>query len=152
MKNHGVFEKPVEGQYNQSRVFPLVGLKPQAGNYQHTHKKRKIRVHHTCLFYFDYIFCRLKNSIDQVFHHQKGFIWGKRKGCNPVYADMASHMHTLACLPRWRGIYIIEWKRKLMEGDIRTTEPQSSSCRAFSSRVLMITQSRITSISPSSSH
>lgn len=45
---------------------------------------------------------------------------GKRKDCNPAYADMASHMRTLACVPSWRGI--VGGKRKLVEGEVGTIE------------------------------
>lgn len=48
--------------------------------------------------------CRLKNNIHQVFRHQKGFIWEREKGCNPVHADMASYEHTLVSVPRQKGI------------------------------------------------
>lgn len=35
---------------------------------------------------------------------KKDFFGEKEKGCNPVPADIASYMHILASVPRWKGI------------------------------------------------
>lgn len=46
--------------------------------------------------------------------------FGKKKGCNLVYANMASLVYTLACIQD-RGVFIAG-KRKLMEEEVRTKE------------------------------
>lgn len=73
---------------------------------------------------------------------------GKRKGCNPVHVDMASHIHTLGCVPRWRGIY-------RLEKEVRTIAfiiTDSCSCWVPTCRILTIMQNVRTPMSPSSSY
>lgn len=43
---------------------------------------------------------QLKNNIDQ-----KEFTMEKRKGCNPVHADITNHLPTRASMPNWSGIH-----------------------------------------------
>lgn len=45
----------------------------------------------------------------------------KEKSGGPAHVDMASQVHTQPGVPIWRGIFIQE-KRKLTEGEVRTTE------------------------------
>ena len=35
-------------------------------------------------------------------------MWEKEKGCNPVHANMASHVHSLPGVPVWREIHTKE--------------------------------------------